>query len=238
MNNNKKLTLCVNSFQNLWHGGFRTGYSEKRNQRGLEEYILPEVTNKCVLEIGCGGGQWSKTMYERVDKLYCIDVLSSSHNQFWSYVGEDKRDKIRYCHVKDFSLSDIPDNSIDYVFSYDVFCHIPLSGHKEYLKNLHSKCKKGAKLCIMYADPEKYLLSESENLFHLKEYIPNKGENCKSVQELIDACLIDEDGEPSEGRWFWIGIDKFVSLCKEYGYTIINEDLNIDKTNPITLFRK
>jgi SAM-dependent methyltransferase len=235
--NNKKLSESISSFQNLWEGGFHTGYSKKRNQQGLENYILPEVTDKCVLEIGCGGGQWSKAMYKQVDRLYCIDILSSSHNGFWAHVGEQCRDKITYCHVKDFSLSDIPDDSIDYVFSYDVFCHIPLSGHKEYLKNLYSKCKKGAKLCIMYADPLKYLRSEPEHEFHVRYNSPNQGRNY-SHEELVDACLMDKDGQPKAGRWFWVGIDTFVSLCKELGYTIINEDLNIDETNPITLFRK
>ena len=47
-----------------------------------------------MLEIGCGGGQWSKFMYEYVDKLYCVDILSSDHNQFWENVGKEKKDKM------------------------------------------------------------------------------------------------------------------------------------------------
>jgi hypothetical protein len=50
--------------------------------------------------------------------------------------------------------------------------------------------------------------------------------------------LEDKDGIPEEGRWYWVGIKNFIDLCKLYNYIIISEDLNIDKTNPITLFTK
>ena len=51
-------------------------------------------------------------------------------------LGYDKKDKITYFQVDDFSLDCIPSNSLDYVFSYDVFCHISYPGQREYLKNL------------------------------------------------------------------------------------------------------
>ena len=59
---------------------------------------------------------------------------------------------------------------------------------------------------------------------------------------LISNAIEDSDGEPSspdyEPRWYWIGIENFINLCQKSGFEIINEDLNIDKTNPITLFKK
>ena len=89
-----KLSQEIASFQNLWHGGFKTGYNDKRNQVGIEAYISKKIKNKCVLEIGCGGGQWSSFMYKYVKKLYCVDILTAEHNQFWEYVGSEKKDKI------------------------------------------------------------------------------------------------------------------------------------------------
>ena len=58
------------------------------------------------------------------------------------------------------------------------------------------------------------------------------------LEELIDSCLSDKDGIPSEGRWYWVGIENFTNLCIKYNYKILDKDLNIDKTNPITLFTK
>ena len=240
MNNTNKLSNEINSFKQIWRGGFRTGYSPKRNQKGLEDYLLNGLSGKTCLEIGCGGGQWSKHIYNQniFDKIYCIDVLSEEHNQFWNYVGEDKKDKIEYIQVDDFSLNNIPDNSIDYVFSYDVFCHISYSGQKEYISTLTKKCKTSCILNIMYADAEKYLNNEPENKWFVKGYLPNKAEGINSDEDLIKLALLDKDGEHITGRWYWVGIQNFNNLIKEYGFKILSEDLNIDKTNPITLFLK
>jgi cyclopropane fatty-acyl-phospholipid synthase-like methyltransferase len=147
-----KLTKEIESFQTLWKGGFRTGEQLNRNQAKIQEFLETYLkTDMTVLEIGCGGGQWSKVISKYVKKLHCVDVLSAEHNCFWKYVG-DKQDIIDYHCVADFSLTSIPDQTIDFVFSYDVFCHISLSGIDAYLNSMHNKCKPGAELMIMYAD--------------------------------------------------------------------------------------
>mgnify|MGYP003658665447 CR=1 FL=1 len=93
---NSKLTEEINSFKTIWKGGYKSGYSKKRNQKGIETYLKQNMTGKCCLEIGCGGGRWSKFIYNLnvFDKIYCIDVLSAAHNKFWEYIGSDKKDKI------------------------------------------------------------------------------------------------------------------------------------------------
>ena len=232
---NSKLVDEINSFQNIWYGGFRTGYNDKRNQKDIENYLQNNITGKCFLEIGCGGGQWSKYIYnlQKFDKLYCIDVLSEEHNKFWDYVGNEKKDKIKYFQVNDFLLDCIPDNSLDYVFSYDVFCHISYSGQNEYIKNLYKKCKPLCKLLIMYADVNKYFISEPENI-----YIQQNHKKCYDNDKLKQLLKDDCDCLPEPGIWYWIGIDKFINLCEKHNFVILNKDLNIDKTNPITLFTK
>ena len=230
----EKLSDEIGSFQNLWRGGFKTGYNKKRNQIGIEKYLSSQINNRCVLEIGCGGGQWSKFMYEYVDKLYCVDILSSDHNQFWENVGKEKKDKITYFHIKDFFLSNIPDGVIDFVFSYDVFCHISLSGIDEYLKNIYTKCNNGALLCIMYADADKYFQSEPENIYIQENEQGIYGDHNRLKYKLIEEC----DGASYPGRWYWVGMTNFVHICEKHGYEIVDRDLNIDKTNPITLLKK
>ena len=98
---NEKLKKEIKSFQTIWKNGYRTGYSAKRNQRGVEEYIKKNMKGKCCLEIGCGGGQWSKFIYNLniFDKIYCIDVLSEEHNQFWKYVGEEEKKTKLYMYM-------------------------------------------------------------------------------------------------------------------------------------------
>jgi 2-polyprenyl-3-methyl-5-hydroxy-6-metoxy-1,4-benzoquinol methylase len=220
-----KLSKEIESFQTLWKGGFKTGRQPNRNQGEIEKflnsYLKPNMT---VLEIGCGGGQWSKIISQKVKKLHCVDVLSAEHNCFWKYVG-NKQDVITYHHVNDFSLSSIQDESIDFVFSYDVFCHISLSGIDAYLKSIYSKCKPGAELMIMYADIDKYAKTEPHNLPSVSnDFLLSQKNDC--------------DGPAMPGRWYYVGIDNFTALSNKYGYTITTIDMDIDKTNPITFFKK
>ncbi len=245
MDTNQRLQeeIAVFHKSGVWKNGFRTGYNKKRNQVGIEEYLVNKLAGKnlTVLEIGCGGGQWSKFLHQHVGKLHCTDLLSATYNNFWNYVGHDKIDKITYHQVHDFSLEFIPDNSIDFVFSYDVFCHISEIGILEYLKNLYPKVKVNAELMIMYADPKKYIINEPE---HLPQFIQTLPKNIvyQNQNDLIELALRDRNGDMNnyhnKPRWFFVGIDNFVKGCEQNNYKILERDLDIDKTNPITLFKK
>ena len=91
----------------------------------------------------------------------------------------------------------------------------------------------------MYADPEKYLKSEPHNRNHLKAYLPEtKPEYEFNDNLLIQDALSDSDSEPLEARWYWIGKEKFSELSKNHNFKVVSLDLNIDKTNPITLLQK
>ena len=239
--NQNKLREEINSFQKLWNGGYRTGYSEKRGQKRLEDYLRDNLVGNNLLEIGSGGGQWTKFIYELniFQSIQCVDVLSAEHNSFWEYMGEESKKKVKYKQNLDFSLDHIENNSIDYVFSYDVFCHISQSGVEAYLKSLNKKCKPGSKLLIMYADPAKYINSEPENRNHVIQYLPEKKFIYKlSNNKLIKDALKDSNGKPFPGRWYWVGIKNFLNLAETHNFKIEEQDLNIDYTNPITLLRK
>ena len=105
-NINQKLNNELQSFQNIWKGGYFTGYSQKRNQQGIEDYLKSNLSGSTLLEIGCGGGQWSKLIYNRnvFEKMYCVDALSDEHNKFWNYLGEEAKSVIDYKKVSDFTL--------------------------------------------------------------------------------------------------------------------------------------
>ena len=105
------------------------------------------------------------------------------------------------------------------------------------MAQLQKKCKPGALLNIMYADAYKCYDSEPENLVREKNMI-EYGVPGPSPQLLKGMMVADCDGEARVGRWYWVGIQNFIKLCEKHGYEVLEEDLNIDKTNPLTLFRK
>ena len=51
----EKFKREINSFQNIWHGGYFGENSPNRNQIGLEDYLTNNIENDLtILEIGCG----------------------------------------------------------------------------------------------------------------------------------------------------------------------------------------
>lgn len=241
MKTDNELITEINSFNQIWNGGYRTGYSTKRNQIGVEKYLAANLDRSYnVFEIGCGGGQWTRFIAPLVNSIVCNDAKSYKDNYFFEYLHHYKinTNNITYNQALNFNLDYLQDNSLDFVFSYDVFCHISLSGQEQYLKNLYPKCKNGCKLMIMYADPNKYASSEPENIESTFGIYKNNEEN-PTIDTLTKRAIEDCDGENiPNGRWYFVGKENFLKLCNKYRYDIISDDLNIDQTNPITLFTK
>ena len=83
MKTTNKLHIEINSFKEMWDGGYRTGYSPKRNQKALEDYLTSTLKGKTLLEIGCGGGNGVNSymikMYLRkyIVWMYCLRSIIS-----------------------------------------------------------------------------------------------------------------------------------------------------------------
>ncbi len=211
---NDKLKNELDSFQNIWEGGYTQSYALDRGQYKLAEFVKKLNFNRC-LEIGCGRGHWSEMLAKR-GELVVIDAKSKEDNDF--------KVNCEYFKVRDFSLNEIQNFSIDCVFSYDVFCHISKSGQEQYIKNLYDKMTDGAVGYIMIADARKF----NKN---------NHAPPFKTEQDILNA-EADADGQVAAGRWYWIGLKTFVNLLKKYGFIIVVEDIDIDPSAPIVMFRK
>lgn len=233
-----KLEKELLSFKNLWKGGTtlsKQGWDKCQRKR-IEFQDLNKIVETCikpyvnagtnVLEIGCNGGGWTQHFFG-ANEIYGFDALNAKHTKFWDNIK--KKDNIHYFQVKDFNCNELVDNTINYVFSYDVFCHISYSGASAYLKNLFKKLKKGADCFIMIADANKY--------FNIKGR--KKLMKCAGFSN-FDDFVKDYDGDPNNGRWYWYGTELFCEKLKEYGYIIVDKDvaINSDKLNPIIHFRK
>ena len=244
-----KLEKEIESFQDLWPGGFRRSLYDWDHQVAEESpgLDLNALKKKCidpyvdknttVLEIGTDGGFWLNFALRNGKKLIGMDIRTAEKTNFWHHLKrwnadahESFFDKIQFVMNGDFKCSCLSDNIIDYVFSYDVFCHISLSGTKQYLKHLRPKLTKGANLFIMIADGDKYFPACPASVQkHIKLHNYNNWEEA----------LNDYDGDPLPGRWYFYGVKRFCEAAKEYGYTIVNEDAakDIDKRNPIIHLR-
>tara|TARA_R110002020_G_scaffold421418_4_gene630532 strand:- start:20561 stop:21319 length:759 start_codon:yes stop_codon:yes gene_type:complete len=247
---NDKLKREIESFQDLWKGGSnpskmgwtsavealakRGTYVEKIVGHCITPYITPEA---CVLDIGTNGGFWLLPMQD-AKEIIGMDVLPPDHLNFWSNINSrmssENAAKVKFKHVADFSCRELSDDSLDLVYSYDVFCHISLEGTVEYLRNLYPKMKKGAHAFIMIADDTKYPRDE----------IGMKGRNKLMLSAGFTnwETFVEDDGEMSQcsGRWYFYGRNKFGTEAEKLGYEVVALDCaeEMDRKCPIVHLRK
>lgn len=141
-------------FEHTWPGGYWNDIKDERN-KAIPNTLEPFFTKQghC-LEIGPGRGAWTKWLISLVSQITAVDTASAETNQFWKYVEQQKN--ISYHQIKNLDLEFIPDNSIDCIFSYDVFCHIPPVLTEKYFHTFKRVMKNNAFGFIMYADFKQY----------------------------------------------------------------------------------
>jgi ubiquinone/menaquinone biosynthesis C-methylase UbiE len=99
----------------------------------LERYMPRGGT---ILEIGPGAGRWTEYLLPRADRVILADIAPSCLDICRERFGDDA--KLHYLVVdpeRDF-LGDIPDHSVDAVWSYDVFVHINATDTDRYLREI------------------------------------------------------------------------------------------------------
>ncbi len=266
MRENVQVQDELKAFQGIWHSGFYAG--DPRNPTfglwGITSFmgvshavylacckpnVMPSTT---VLEIGCGRGAWTRLMLN-AKHVYCLDALSAEHNGFYDYVG--RLANVDYFKVEDFSLSEIPSDSIDFVFSYDALCHVSFTGISEYATNLFDRMRQGAHGVWMVADYEKYnrfvcnqqaycvlnaLLPRSKSLFirPLLKFFVRIVTKWNDRRYRLRALNIEEDNAPRPGRWYHAGTKRTCQMLQEKGFTVMDEDMGLDFRSPLIHFRK
>lgn len=132
------------------------GYQENfTRERGYD--FLTEINavlnrhqdrNAEVLELGCGSGYWTlKFLMPRFKNITAIDIIETPA------LLKD-RAGIKYIQLpkNDYSCYSVPDESVDFLWSFGLFCHLSNSAVSEYLKNIYRVMRPGAKGLIMFAN--------------------------------------------------------------------------------------
>lgn len=132
-----------------------TGYYERFNYGiGFDEVvnrtILPFANKEYTcLEIGCGGGVFTEVLSQHFGQVIAIDVIPEHYG-------------VRYPNVKfieldsqDYDCTGVKSNSIDFVFSYGVFCHFSNDAIGKYVQSINRVLKKGSEGIIMISNFDK-----------------------------------------------------------------------------------
>lgn len=250
-------------FRELWKGGYFEGDPlDPMSPSGYGHFgylsilhatylrcIKPYVNERTqVLEIGPGRGAWTRCFVERrAKRIWALDALSAEHNGFWEYVG--RHPTVEYVKVDDNLCTPVPDDSIDYFFSFGTFCHISPQNVDDYFSSLYRKMRAGAVGFVMISDYEKFnsMLARESELSISRSFVGTRLLPIRLLWRLIFSVLkthkverlsIHEDDTPRPGRWYHLGTDVAVAMLQNAGFRVVDPDVGINPRDPIVHFEK
>ncbi len=163
-------------FATVWPGGYIEtfeGYVNIGCGKYVEKDIAEILSNyhdrdRDCLEIGPGAGLWTtKYLIPNFRRVTCLDVVQKKFDGDCNYIQVPS---------KDFSCAGMADNSIDFLFSFGVFCHLSSEAQAAYLKSAFRKLKQGGKALVMFANFGRhpyYKDSREEDLLPYKNSNPS-----------------------------------------------------------------
>lgn len=127
--------------------GLHWGDPEKRPVLlDIRKYFIEDLCRGTVLEIGSGGGRWTRYLKPLSKKLICVDGTAASKDHVTKVIGDDFE-----FHVCTDGNLDLKESSLDYVFSFDVFVHFHPRLFNNYLASVARAMKSGADFVLHYA---------------------------------------------------------------------------------------
>jgi len=250
----------------LWDGGYFD--SDPLNPVGWSSYgttgfisvyhatylacIKPYVNASTVaMEIGPGRGAWTKAILSQgADRIYALDVQSRETNVI-DQVLRDLVSKLEYIVVTDFSGDGVPDESIDFFWSFGTFVHLSRGQQKAYYHAIARKMKSGAVGFTQYADIETWNRVVSNPAYHIHNVLsdrlePNDADQMRRLLASSPAIAPRETVEghiknyevPDPGRYFYVGTDWVVETLKSVGLDVVDRSVFESLRDPIIQFRK
>lgn len=114
------------------------GYGEDQETKIVELCLKPFFNeSKTALEIGCGKGKWTSYLSRGFRNVICLDVIPITFSPDAN---------VTYIELpnEDYHCIGIPDQTIDFVWSFGTFCHFGLPACEVYLESIYKKlCASG-----------------------------------------------------------------------------------------------
>jgi SAM-dependent methyltransferase len=131
-------------------GGEKWTESEAWKESVIRDVLRPRVPEGSdVLEIGPGAGRWTETLAELANSLVLVDIASRCIEICRDRFGQLDRVSLHLTSGSDLSFID--DESIDVVWSFDVFVHLAVVDIEGYLSEFARVLRPGGSATIHHA---------------------------------------------------------------------------------------
>lgn len=129
-----------------------------------DQWVLPYVHPGHVgLEIGPGGGRWTRYLLG-FRTLYLVDYHAEILAEARRVFARHRQVVVIHNHGHDFP--GVPENSVNYVFSFGTFVHLELPIIEAYLTSLWGILAPGANVVLQYADQTKIMAQRNHGFAH------------------------------------------------------------------------
>lgn len=136
-----------------------------------DQYLIPNIKEKVVLEIGSYDGKWTEHMKD-ASQIICSDIITNGFNAIYYNLGWEK---INFHLCNGYSLSGINNESIDFVFCIDTLVRTDVKIIESYIHEIKRVLKDNGKACIRLPCDQK-ALSKSLGFTSLER------------QQIVDFC--------------------------------------------------
>lgn len=161
----------------FWNGNIDAFFAlgEERAKLIIDPHItqfIPNTSNASALEIGCGVGRFSRALAKRFCKVVAVDVSEEMIKKAKELHPVQKYPNLEFQATDGKSISFLPTESTDFIFSYEVFQHMP--SYEVILNNLQDihKVLKSKGVAFIHLRTES-LFSPNTVKKTLKRIIPN-----------------------------------------------------------------
>jgi len=118
-----------------------------------DEFLVPNIKGKTVLDIGCFDGKWTNYMGD-AGRVICADLDPKGFEEIKSRLAWST---LEFYHCNGYLLDGIPDASVDFVFSMDSLVRSEWDVISSYIKEIARVLAPSGKVCVHLPAQDQHL---------------------------------------------------------------------------------